>query len=317
MMETFDKNNDMQSLALEYYIKHFLSLSRNDERNALLALSKISENILAVMTAIFTYMIKSRKNADTELSKLRCCMIQYMAGKHLAVHNLITSQPIILINKKKNIINDYTPAVSIVRSMFELLLCYQSLYFTPKTQEEQTFLFNIWKYKGLTFPATKNKNNHSLTHISNQKRDELKREIELSPLYDGKEFKAAINNSIFYIHGKTNNRHLVSCSFSRGWNMLRDADIIKGNVIENLYSSMCEETHITYFGLMMYEQQNDIKPSPRLKSLYLSCAFFCCMLVGIIIQDKNYRKVFSRLEPIQQQIIRTFSEVFYNRRYNI
>ena len=39
----------MQELAIEYYIRNFFALSENDKDNALLALSKISEQVLAVI----------------------------------------------------------------------------------------------------------------------------------------------------------------------------------------------------------------------------------------------------------------------------
>lgn len=61
----------MQELAIEYYIRNFFALSENDKDNALLALSKISEQVLAVMTAVFSGMICCSRKSDSESQKLQ------------------------------------------------------------------------------------------------------------------------------------------------------------------------------------------------------------------------------------------------------
>lgn len=312
MLEMKNEYNDknMEEIEIEYYIKNFLPLSEEDEETALCALSKISEHILAVMTAIFTCMAKSNKDNDTEAFKLQRCMIQYMAGKQLAIHNLVTSEHIVSINGHDNIVKDYTPAVSIVRSMYEMLLIHHSIFITAHNQEEQTYLLTIWKYKGLRFLADNKFITPSLSQTAKQERERFLKDIQCYPLYDERKFKRDIlKNNIVYFNDVDDCRHLVCCSFNDGWRMLEDAKMCRGNFVKSLYSNLCAETHVTYYGLMKYEQQNTIKPSPRLTSLYLSCAFLSYMLAEIIIQDKDYEKVFNGLDIIQQQIIRTFVDI--------
>ena len=150
----------------------------------------------------------------------------------------------------------------------------------------------------------------SLSQTAKQERERFLKDIQCYPLYDERKFKRDIlKNNIVYFNDVDDCRHLVCCSFNDGWRMLEEAKMCRGNFIKSLYSNLCAETHVTYYGLMKYEQQNNIKPSPRLTSLYLSCAFLSYMLAEIIIQDKGYEKVFNGLHITQQQIIRTFVDI--------
>lgn len=299
----------MQELAIEYYIRNFFALSENDKDNALLALSKISEHVLEVMNVIFTQMVMRSKLFDSESFKLQRCMIQYMAGKHLAIHSFVTTKHIVSINDVPNVVYDYTPAISIVRSMFEMLLIHHAIFVTANTEEERTFLINIWKYKGLKFPAETTGIDTQEMQEARQVRNQFLQEIKRSPLFDENDFKATKSNSIVYFSGEGKKRHLTSCSFTNGWKLLQETEEFRHKSTQDLYARLCTETHVTYMGLMMYEQQNQMTPSPQLAALYLSCSLFSYMLLEIMAFNDDYKKAFEALDVIQKKIFWTFLDV--------
>lgn len=293
----------MQELAIEYYIRNFFALSENDKGNALLALSKISEQVLAVMTAVFSGMICCSRKSDSESQKLQRCMIQYMAGKQLAVHTFVTSKHIVSVNDDRNVVYDYTPALSIVRSMYEMLLVHHSIFFTSCTDEEQSLLINIWKYKGLRFPAEQINPDLQIAKDAIQERKKFQKNIEGNSLHDLVNFKKVNGNNLVYFVGAESDRQLKYGSYTDGWEMM------SCEKAKNLYPRLCAETHVTYLGLMLYEQQNNISPNPQLFSLYYSCAFMCYMLHEIMETNKGLKKILTSLDAMQQKIYESFIEI--------
>lgn len=310
-LSSFDK------AAYDFYIRTALNASYDvsNSETTLKALSCISERVLAIATIFHTAMFKLSRyqGQDTDILRLQRCLLQYVACKQLAVHELCTNKRFLTVDGVQTEVQDCTPVVSIVRSMYETLLLFHSLFVSPANQEEQNFIITLWKASGIkNRPA-----NCSTFYVSASEAEsvisELQSMYQTSPFYAAN--KDSVNNlvdkktGVLYFKDCRGSRKLSSYSFTDGWNLLRQDGTCKHEEIENLYRRLCSETHPSYLALMMFDRQNEMYPNVRISSIYLACALLCSVIFDLTKCNPIMEKYHAALDEELQVIFDTFVDV--------
>lgn len=216
-----------------------------------------------------------------------------------------------------NPIIDFTVLFTIARNVYESLITFEILFSIPKTEEQQTIIYNLFMAHGLC-ERLKNldediqKRNEGRIHSEQNDIEECKRAIEGTSLFKtlNKQTKNVIENAIGkkfrYIFKEDNT--LKRIDYNKGYELLN----VKENLFNNIYPFFSLYGHPSYLSLIQF--RDAFKNEYRADKCMAKCATQCILsFMSIFIIDYmklnfNAKALYNNLEEPRRFAIGMFED---------
>lgn len=204
-----------------------------------------------------------------------------------------------------NPIIDFSILFTIARSVYESLIVFELLFVLPKTEEQQTILYNLFMAQGLS-ERLKDLNEEVITKNKERIReeqndiDECKKAIEDTGLYKtlSKQIKATINNAFGrkyrYIFKDDNSMEFVQ--YEDSYKLLT----VKENLFNSIYSFFSLHGHPSYLSLIQFRDafKDDYRADMDMANHATQCvlSFMSIFIVDYMKLNPDVKTMYDKLE---------------------
>ena len=154
---------------------------------------------------------------------------------------------------------DFSILFTIARSVYESLIAFELLFVLPKTDDQQTIIYNLFMAQGLSErlkDLDEKMRSHNPTRVQEEQNDidDCRKAIEDTELYKtlDKQTKATIDNALGngkkfrYIFKEDNTMEYIQ--YEKAYTLLN----VKENLFDNLYSFFSLHGHPSYLSLIQF-----------------------------------------------------------------
>ena len=154
---------------------------------------------------------------------------------------------------------DFSILFTIARSVYESLIAFELLFVLPKTDDQQTIIYNLFMAQGLSErlkDLDEKMRSHNPTRVQEEQNDidDCRKAIEDTELYKtlDKQTKATIDNALGngkkfrYIFKEDNTMEFIQ--YEKAYTLLN----VKENLFNNLYSFFSLHGHPSYLSLIQF-----------------------------------------------------------------
>ena len=204
-----------------------------------------------------------------------------------------------------NPIIDFSILFTIARSVYESLIVFELLFVLPKTEEQQTILYNLFMAHGLSerlkdLDEDVKRNNQARVQNEQNDIEECQKTIEGTELYKtlDKQTKATIENALQngkyrYLFKEDNT--MVFVHYKEAYKLLR----VKENLFDSIYSFFSLHGHPSYLSLIQF--RDAFKDEYR-ADMYMAKHATQCVLSFMSIFIVDYMKLNSEVKTMYDKL---------------
>lgn len=204
-----------------------------------------------------------------------------------------------------NPIIDFSILFTIARSVYESLIVFELLFVLPKTEEQQTILYNLFMAHGLSerlkdLDEDVKRNNQARVQNEQNDIEECQKTIEGTELYKtlDKQTKATIENALRngkyrYLFKEDNT--MVFVHYKEAYKLLR----VKENLFDSIYSFFSLHGHPSYLSLIQF--RDAFKDEYR-ADMYMAKHATQCLLSFMSIFIVDYMKLNSEVKAMYDKL---------------
>lgn len=204
-----------------------------------------------------------------------------------------------------NPIIDFSILFTIARSVYESLIVFELLFVLPKTEEQQTILYNLFMAHGLSerlkdLDEDVKRNNQARVQNEQNDIEECQKTIEGTELYKtlDKQTKATIENALQngkyrYLFKEDNT--MVFVHYKEAYKLLR----VKENLFDSIYSFFSLHGHPSYLSLIQF--RDAFKDEYR-ADMYMAKHATQCVLSFMSIFIVDYMKLNSEVKAMYDKL---------------
>ena len=202
---------------------------------------------------------------------------------------------------------DFSILFTIARSVYESLIAFELLFVLPKTDEQQTIIYNLFMAQGLSErlkDLDEKMRSHNPTRVQEEQNDidDCRKAIEDTELYKtlDKQTKATIDNALGngkkfrYIFKEDNTMEYIQ--YEKAYTLLN----VKENLFDNLYSFFSLHGHPSYLSLIQFRDayKDEYRADKEMAKHATQCvlAFMSIFIVDYMNLVPEIKVMYDKLE---------------------
>lgn len=218
-----------------------------------------------------------------------------------------------------NPIIDFSILFTIARSVYESLIVFELLFVLPKTEEQQTIVYNLFMSHGLSerlkdLDEDVKRNNQARVQEEQNDIEECKKTIEGTELYKtlDKQTKSIIDNALGngkkyrYLFKEDNTMEFVH--YEDAYKLLN----VKENLFNRIYSFFSLHGHPSYLSLIQFREafKNDCRADMDMAKHATQCILFfmSIFIVDYMKLNPEVKTVYDKLEEARRFAIGMYED---------
>ena len=202
---------------------------------------------------------------------------------------------------------DFSILFTIARSVYESLIAFELLFVLPKTDDQQTIIYNLFMAQGLSErlkDLDEKMRSHNPTRVQEEQNDidDCRKAIEDTELYKtlDKQTKATIDNALGngkkfrYIFKEDNTIEYIQ--YEKAYTLLN----VKENLFDNLYSFFSLHGHPSYLSLIQFRDayKDEYRADKEMAKHATQCvlAFMSIFIVDYMNLVPEIKVMYDKLE---------------------
>ena len=202
---------------------------------------------------------------------------------------------------------DFSILFTIARSVYESLIAFELLFVLPKTDDQQTIIYNLFMAQGLSErlkDLDEEMRSHNPTRVQEEQNDidDCRKAIEDTELYKtlDKQTKATIDNALGYgkrfryIFKEDNTMEYIQ--YEKAYTLLN----VKENLFDNLYSFFSLHGHPSYLSLIQFRDayKDEYRADKEMAKHATQCvlAFMSIFIVDYMNLVPEIKVMYDKLE---------------------
>ena len=202
---------------------------------------------------------------------------------------------------------DFSILFTIARSVYESLIAFELLFVLPKTDDQQTIVYNLFMAQGLSErlkDLDEEMRSHNPTRVQEEQNDidDCRKAIEDTELYKtlDKQTKATIDNALGngkkfrYIFKEDNTMEYIQ--YEKAYTLLN----VKENLFDNLYSFFSLHGHPSYLSLIQFRDayKDEYRADKEMAKHATQCvlAFMSIFIVDYMNLVPEIKVMYDKLE---------------------
>lgn len=202
---------------------------------------------------------------------------------------------------------DFSILFTIARSVYESLIAFELLFVLPKTDDQQTIIYNLFMAQGLSErlkDLDEKMRSHNPTRVQEEQNDidDCRKAIEDTELYKtlDKQTKATIDNALGngkkfrYIFKEDNTMEYIQ--YEKAYTLLN----VKENLFDNLYSFFSLHGHPSYLSLIQFRDayKDEYRADKEMAKHATQCvlAFMSIFIVDYMNLVPEIKVMYDKLE---------------------
>ena len=202
---------------------------------------------------------------------------------------------------------DFSILFTIARSVYESLIAFELLFVLPKTDDQQTIIYNLFMAQGLSErlkDLDEEMRGHNPTRVQEEQNDidDCRKAIEDTELYKtlDKQTKATIDNALGYgkrfryIFKEDNTMEYIQ--YEKAYTLLN----VKENLFDNLYSFFSLHGHPSYLSLIQFRDayKDEYRADKEMAKHATQCvlAFMSIFIVDYMNLVPEIKVMYDKLE---------------------
>lgn len=204
-----------------------------------------------------------------------------------------------------NPIIDFSILFTIARSVYESFIAFELLFVLPKTEEQQTILYNLFMAQGLSerlkdLDEEVKRNNPVRVQQEQDDIDNCQKAIEETNLYAvlDQQTKAMLKNAFGkkYRYAFKEDNTLEFINFENAHSLLK----VKGNLFDHMYSFFSLHGHPSYLSLIQFQDayKNDCRADINMAKHATQCilSFLSIFIVDYMKLNPEVKTMYDKLE---------------------
>ena len=264
---------------------------------------------LRVMLDFYFDVIKSPegRKATSNIEDDRNIWMQTMFSKGCQFMSLLDGVGYSKGTIRLNPIIDFSVLFTIARSVYESLIAFELLFVLPKTEDQQTIVYNLFMSQGLSErlkDLDEEMRSHNPTRVLEEQNDidDCRKAIEETKLYKilDKQTKATIDYALGngkkfrYIFKEDNTMEFIQ--YEKAYTLLN----VKENLFNNLYSFFSLHGHPSYLSLIQFRDafKDKYRADKEMAKHATQCvlAFMSIFIVDYMKLAPDIKAMYDKLE---------------------